>query len=118
VPVTVVLINGRPLSINWIAAHIPAILECWYPGQEGGTAVAEALFGDINPGGKLPVTLTSPLSSDFARSLRPNVSFSCETSRIVLPLRCFSTYIDSSVLFTGVFSATSNRFAGSSEMSY
>ncbi len=54
-PIVLVLINGRPLSINWAAEHIPAILEAWEPGTEGGNAVADILFGDINPGGKLPV---------------------------------------------------------------
>jgi beta-glucosidase len=57
-PTVVVLVNGRPLTINWIAAKIPAILEAWNPGQEGGTAVAEVLFGDYNPGGKLPITFS------------------------------------------------------------
>jgi beta-xylosidase len=55
-PTVVFLINGRPLSINWVAANIPAILEGWYLGAEGGTAAANVLFGDVNPGGKLPVT--------------------------------------------------------------
>ncbi|MEZ4707241.1 MAG: beta-glucosidase BglX [Caldilineaceae bacterium] len=55
-PVVLVLINGRPLSINWAAENIPAILEAWEPGAEGGNAVADILFGDVNPGGKLPVT--------------------------------------------------------------
>ncbi|HNT24531.1 MAG TPA: beta-glucosidase BglX [Anaerolineales bacterium] len=54
-PVVLVLLNGRPLSINWAAEHIPAILEAWEPGTEGGSAVADILFGDAVPGGKLPV---------------------------------------------------------------
>lgn len=55
-PVVVFLLHGRPLSIAWIAEHIPAILDGWYLGQEAGTAAAEVLFGDVNPGGKLPMT--------------------------------------------------------------
>ena len=55
-PVIGVLFNGRPLAISHAAEALPAILECWYLGQEGGTAVAEVLFGDVNPGGKLPVS--------------------------------------------------------------
>jgi len=55
-PVVVLLINGRPLSINYIAEKVPALLEGWYLGQEGGTAAANVLFGDVNPGGKLPIT--------------------------------------------------------------
>jgi beta-xylosidase len=55
-PVVVILINGRPLSINYIAEHVPAILEGFYLGEEGGTAAARVLFGDVDPGGKLPIT--------------------------------------------------------------
>jgi beta-glucosidase len=55
-PVVVVLVNGRPLDISWASEHVAAILEVWYPGTEGGNAIADLLFGDANPGGKLPVT--------------------------------------------------------------
>jgi beta-glucosidase len=56
-PVIVFLFNGRPLSINYIKENVPAIFECWYLGQETGHAVAQALFGDFNPSGKLPITI-------------------------------------------------------------
>ena len=55
-PVVLILINGRPLSINWADRFVPAILEAWYPGSKGGAALADILFGDYNPGGKLTVT--------------------------------------------------------------
>ncbi|HKR23424.1 MAG TPA: glycoside hydrolase family 3 C-terminal domain-containing protein, partial [Pyrinomonadaceae bacterium] len=55
-PVIVVLVNGRPPAIAWIAENVPAILESWMGGTESGNAIADILFGDVNPGGKLPVT--------------------------------------------------------------
>jgi beta-glucosidase len=55
-PTVLVLLNGSALSINWAQEHVPAIAEAWYPGQAGGTAIADVLFGDYNPGGRLPVT--------------------------------------------------------------
>lgn len=55
-PTVVVLMNGRPLTINWIAEQVPAILETWFAGTQAGHAIADVLFGDVNPGGKLPVT--------------------------------------------------------------
>ena len=55
-PVVVFLINGRPLSITYVREHVPAILEGWYLGEQGGTAAANVLFGDVNPGGKLPIS--------------------------------------------------------------
>jgi beta-glucosidase len=56
-PTVVVLINGRPLSTRWIADNIPAIVEAWVPGEQGGTAIAEVLFGNYNPGGHLAITI-------------------------------------------------------------
>ena len=55
-PTIVVLFNGRPLTIGWVADNVPAILEAWLPGTEGGNAIADVLFGDVNPAAKLPVT--------------------------------------------------------------
>ena len=55
-PVVLVLVNGRPLDISWAAEHVPAILEAWYPGSQGGNGVADVLFGDANPAGHLPVS--------------------------------------------------------------
>ncbi len=55
-PVVLVLLNGSALAVNWAAEHVPAIVEAWYPGQAAGTAIADVLFGDYNPAGRLPVT--------------------------------------------------------------
>jgi len=60
-PVVLVLINGQPLTINWADRYLPSILEAWFPGADGGTAIADALFGAYNPGGKL--TMTFPKST-------------------------------------------------------
>ncbi len=56
-PVAMVLLNGRPLSINWAAENVPAIMEAWFPGDQGGIAIARTIFGDNNPSGKMPVTV-------------------------------------------------------------
>ena len=55
-PVVLLVLHGRPLDLRWAAEHVPAILDVWYPGTRGGTAVANLLFGDVSPGGKLPFT--------------------------------------------------------------
>ena len=56
-PVVLVLIKGRPLNLNWASENVPAILDAWYPGQEGGNAIADVLFGDYNPAGRLPISV-------------------------------------------------------------
>jgi beta-glucosidase len=55
-PIVLVLLSGSAVAVNWAAEHVPAIVEAWYPGQAGGDGIADALFGDANPGGRLPVT--------------------------------------------------------------
>jgi beta-glucosidase len=83
-PVVLVLLNGRPLALEWEAANVPAILEAWQPGSEGGTAVADILFGDVNPGGKLPVTFprrTGQTPMYYART----ITHSPEGSRMYNP---------------------------------
>ncbi len=75
-PVVLVLMNGRPLATAWESAHIPAMVEAWFPGTMGGPAVADVLFGERNPSGKLPVTVPRsvgqvPLFYNHKRSGRP-----------------------------------------------
>ena len=60
-PVVLVLFSGSPLTINWAQENVPAILQAWYPGEEGGTAIADVLFGRYNPAGRLPVTYVKSL---------------------------------------------------------
>jgi beta-glucosidase len=72
-PTVVVLINGRPLATRWIAANVPAVVEAWIPGEKGGLAVADVLFGDTSPSGRLPVTVPRhagqlPVAYDQPRS--------------------------------------------------
>ncbi|MDB5110732.1 MAG: hypothetical protein JWR67_1846 [Mucilaginibacter sp.] len=74
-PVVLVLVNGKPFTLSWEAANIPAILETWYPGEEGGNATADLLFGDRNPSGRLPITFPRhvgqlPLNYDYLPSGR------------------------------------------------
>jgi Glycosyl hydrolase family 3 C-terminal domain/Fibronectin type III-like domain/Complex I intermediate-associated protein 30 (CIA30) len=84
----VLLINGRPLSINYIAEHVPAIIEGWYLGQEGGTAAANVLFGDVNPGGKLPITFphsAGDLPDFYNHKPSANRSYTFSTRKPLFP---------------------------------
>lgn len=82
-PVVVVLINGRPLSINWVNKFVPAILEAWFPGAQGGTAIADVLFGDYNPGGKLTVTFPKTVGQiPYNFPTKPNAQWEGEKTRV------------------------------------
>lgn len=82
-PVVVVLINGRPLSVNWIDKYVPAIVEAWFPGAQGGTAIADILFGDYNPGGKLTVTFPRTVGQiPYNFPSKPNAQWEGEKSRV------------------------------------
>jgi len=82
-PVIVVLLNGRPLSINWVNKFVPAIVEGWFPGAQGGTAIAEVLFGDYNPSGKLTVTFPKTAGQiPFNFPTKPNAQWEGEKSRV------------------------------------
>jgi beta-glucosidase len=82
-PVVVVLINGRPMSINWIDKYVPGIIEAWFPGAQGGTAVADVLFGDYNPGGKLTVTFPRTVGQiPFNFPTKPKAQWEGEKTRV------------------------------------
>lgn len=82
-PVIVVLINGRPMSINWVDKYVPGILEAWFPGASGGTAIADVLFGDYNPGGKLTMTFPKTVGQiPFNFPTKPNAQWEGEKTRV------------------------------------
>jgi beta-glucosidase len=82
-PVVVVLINGRPMSINWINKYVPGIVEAWFPGAQGGTAIADVLFGDYNPGGKLTVTVPRTVGQiPYNFPSKPNAQWEGEKTRV------------------------------------
>jgi beta-glucosidase len=82
-PVIVVLLNGRPMSINWVNKYVPGIIEGWFPGAQGGTAIAEVLFGDYNPSGKL--TMTFPKTAGqipYNFPTKPDAQWEGEKTRV------------------------------------
>jgi beta-glucosidase len=82
-PVIVVLLNGRPISINWVNKYVPGIIEAWFPGAQGGTAIAEVLFGDYNPSGKLTMTFPKTVGQiPFNFPSKPNAQWEGEKSRV------------------------------------
>jgi len=82
-PVIVVLINGRPMSTNWISKYVPGIIEAWFPGAQGGIAIADVLFGDYNPGGKLTVTVPRTVGQiPFNFPTKPKAQWEGEKSRV------------------------------------
>lgn len=82
-PVVVVLINGRPMSINWVNRFVPGILEAWFPGAQGGTAIADVLFGDYNPGGKLTMTFPKTVGQiPFNFPTKPKAQWEGERTRV------------------------------------
>lgn len=82
-PVVVVLINGRPMSINWVDKFVPAIVETWFPGGHGGAALADVLFGDYNPSGKLTSTFPRSVGQlPFNFPSKPNAQWEKERSRV------------------------------------
>lgn len=81
--VVVVLVNGRPMSINWIDKFVPGIIETWFPGGHGGAALADVLFGDYNPGGKLTSTFPKSVGQiPFNFPTKPNAQWEGEKSRV------------------------------------
>jgi beta-glucosidase len=82
-PTIVVLLNGRPISINWVDKYVPGIIEGWFPGAQGGTAIADVLFGDYNPGGKLTVTFPKTVGQiPYNFPTKPNAQWEGERTRV------------------------------------
>jgi beta-glucosidase len=82
-PVILIVINGRPISINWAQRNVPGILEAAFPGAHGGTAIADALFGDYNPGGKLSMTWPKTVGQlPYNFPTKPNAQAEGERTRV------------------------------------
>jgi beta-glucosidase len=82
-PTVVLLLNGRPMSINWVNKYVPGILEAWFPGAQGGPAIADVLFGDYDPGGKLTVTFPKTVGQiPYNFPTKPNAQWEGEKTRV------------------------------------
>ena len=89
-PLILVLINGRPASINWANKYVPGIVEAWFPGAKGGTAIADVLFGDYNPGGKLTITFPKTVGQiPYNFPTKPGAQGEGEKTRVNGPLYYF-----------------------------
>lgn len=89
-PVVLVLISGRPASINWANKYVPGIVEAWFPGAQGGTAIADVLFGDYNPGGKLTMTFPKTVGQiPYNFPTKPNAQAEGEKTRVAGALYYF-----------------------------
>ncbi len=117
-PVVLVVLAGRPLEIKWAASHVPAILEAWSPGFEGGDAIADILFGDVNPSGKLPASLPravgqEPLYYAQMPTGRPARGIDLSHMPTSAPEKFVSRYVDeeNSALFPFGWGLSYTRFA-------
>jgi len=117
-PVILVVMAGRPLQLKWAAEHVPAILEAWSPGMEGGHAIADVLFGDVNPSGKLPASLPravgqEPLYYAQLPTGRPAVNVDLSKMPTDSPTKFLSRYVDeeNSALFPFGWGLSYTRFS-------
>lgn len=117
-PVILIVMSGRPLELKWAADHVPAILEAWSPGMEGGHAIADVLFGDVNPSGKLPSSLPravgqEPLYYAQTPTGRPAVGVDLSHIPTDSPSKFVSRYLDeeNSALFPFGWGLSYTRFS-------
>ena len=117
-PVILMVMAGRPLELKWAAEHVPAILEAWSPGMEGGHAIADVLFGDVNPSGKLPASLPRAVGQEplyYAQLPTGRPAAGVDLSHIPTdsPSKFVSRYVDeeNSALFPFGWGLSYTRFS-------